>query len=132
MDKQQTLNLKFVPNVKKEEFEDVLLDYKKYLKCNLWVRIPALLLFLTIVGYNFFIAGKSYSFSDYNNIKTTMTAIIACIVIVLIVAVVLMIKRQLFIGKKIRKMAQQHNFPNKEFKKEVNLVLKSLVGGRGI
>ena len=132
INQQQTLNLKFIPNVNIEEFEDVLLEYKQYLKGNLWVRIPALLLFLTIVGYNIVIVGKSYTISDYNNIQNTMGIILGFIVIVLIIAAIMMIKRQLSLGKKVKKIAQEHSFPHKEFKKEVNFVLKSFVGGRGI
>ncbi|MGS2760920.1 hypothetical protein [Sinomicrobium sp. M5D2P9] len=132
MNQPQITDLQFIPKVNKEDFEVFLKEYEHYLKGHWWVRIPVILMIIVIAGYNFFVAGKSYTIAESNNIKNTMVVILSFIVLGLLIAGVMMFKRQRALRKKVKEMAQSHNFSYKEFKKEVNLVLKSFYGGRGI
>ena len=132
MKQQQVVELQFIPHIKEEEFEVFLKDYVHYLKGYWWVRIPGFLMIIVIAGYNFIFAGKSYSVAESNSIKNTMVGILGIIIISLLIAGVIMFNRQRALKRKVKDMAQKYDFPQKELKKEINLVLKSFYGGGGI
>ncbi|WP_057937978.1 hypothetical protein [Algoriphagus resistens] len=132
MSQEQTAALQFIPKVRQEEFDAVLINYQHYIKGHLWVRIPAFLMVTAIAGYNFLFAGKSYSINEANNIKSTMIVILSFVVLALIIGAILLFKRQGTLKKKVKGIALKYGFAYKEFKKEVNLVLKSHYGGNGI
>lgn len=132
METKQHTGLKFIPNIKETEIQAVFKAYEQLVKYYRRIRIPGLLMIVIIGGYNFFIAGKRYTIAEHNTIRNTMVLILGIIVLVLLVIAFMVFKRQRAIRKQVRGMAQKHNFPYREFKKEVNMVLKSFYGGSGI
>ena len=132
MDTENNHEFKCIKRLKKEELKTILDDYQKYTSQYTWAKIPILIMVVVFTIYNFFYAGKRYSISDYNTIKSTMIAIISIVVISLIVAVVILFKSQGQLRSKIKVLAKNNNIPYKELKKELNIAVKSYFGGPGI
>ena len=124
--------LKFIPKLKDSELKPIYQDYVKHAKIHPWIKLPLILIGLGTACYNFFIAGKTYTISEYNKIMNIVQYSIGIIVFILIVFGFIAIKESLKIKSQIKELARKYNYPKKELLKEFNLIFRSVFGGLGV
>ncbi|MCT4615372.1 MAG: hypothetical protein N4A49_10915 [Marinifilaceae bacterium] len=119
-------------NDNEADFKSIFEKYTNFSKMYSWIRILIFAIFIVIGIYNFFIAGKHYSISDYNMIKYTMASILLTILTLIIIITVITYRIQSKINIQIKELASSKNMDFKELKNEINILIKSSMGGSGI
>ncbi len=101
---------------------------------KLYKRIALLLLLfaLVILAYNSFFVGKRYSTAELNIIYFIFFTIIGIIIFFIIIIAFKDHKQQKKIRNIIKEIALANDFEYKDLKDEINIILKSSMGGYGI
>ncbi|ADY29923.1 hypothetical protein [Cellulophaga lytica] len=107
----------------------VLEEYLKFMSSTKYIRYVLLLFGALVLLYNVFIAGKSYSYSDYNTIKTSVILICCIFIIVLLVFAGVYFTKQLKVKGKLKEIAEYNNLDFKKVRKEFNIYVKEALGG---
>lgn len=118
--------LQRIPEV---ELKDVLEDYITLMASTKYIRLIFLGFGALVLLYNIFIAGKTYSYSDYNDIKTGILIVCSIFIAVLLTFAFVYYAKQLKVKGSLKEVAEHNKLDFKKVRKEFNIYVKDMLGG---
>ncbi|MEP0214256.1 MAG: hypothetical protein ABJD66_13620 [Cellulophaga sp.] len=115
--------------ISETKLKEVLDEYLNFMSSAKYLRYVLLLFGALVLLYNVFIAGKSYSYSDYNTIKTVVILICCIFITALLVFAGIYFTKQVKVKGILKEIAEYHNLDFKKVRKEFNLYVKDTLGG---
>ncbi len=126
---EETELLKKIP----QENMVVLLDeYQEYLSKYKYLRYVIAGIFVVIIGYNVFVAGKSFPLEKLQTIQYGLAFIMCIFIVALIVLGVVLFKSLRKLKRAVDENAHKFGLNKKFLRKAFHKLLKTSIGGPGL
>ncbi|WP_299683237.1 hypothetical protein [uncultured Tenacibaculum sp.] len=124
--------LEIVEKVPKEMLQSSLKIYSESTAMETYVKIPFLLFGVFILIHNVFIAGKSYDYQAYENIKTIEISIVVILVISVIIMAIIAMSKNSKVKNELKEISKRYGIKKEVVQEEFSTLAIHLYGGRGI
>lgn len=124
--------LKELQRIPEEKLKVVLEEYLNLLASTKYIRYIFLFFGALVLLYNVFIAGNTYTYSDYNNIKTVVIIVCIIFIVALIAFGGVYYAKHLRVKGKLKEAAEYNMLDFKKVRKEFNIYVKETLGGNPI
>ena len=115
--------------IPKATMEAVLLAYEKFFRTYKYVRYILLIAMIAVFIYNFGFAGKRYSISEYNMIRTVFVVVLLSCVAGLLLLLVLIIGKMKPVKNILKEESKKQGTAYRVMKKEFNAFVKKYYRG---
>lgn len=124
--------LQILEKINKEELDAILGLYRESRSMESYVKIPFLLFGVLVLIHNIFIAGNSYDYETYDNIKAIELLIVGVIVFIIFIIAGMAMSKNSKIKELLRKTSEKHNISLEKIQEEFSALGIHLYGGRGV
>lgn len=128
----EEITLEIVEKLAKELLTNYLNEYAKSANIEAYAKLGLFIFPVLILIHNVFIAGKSYEYSTYNNIKNIELTIVGVLVIALIILAVISIRITSKLTSKLKESSKRYGIKNQSMEEEFSILAVHFYGGRGV
>ncbi len=131
---QQNEEVKFeiVDKVPKEKIQNSLKLYSESAAMETFVKIPFVLFAVLVLIHNVFLAGKSYDYQTYENIKTIELSVVVLLVIAIVIMAIIAMSKNATIKKELKEISNRYGIKKEIVQNEFSALAMHLYGGRGV
>lgn len=129
---QEEVTFEIIEKVPKEKLQVPLDHYGKSAAMEAYVKIPFLLIGVGVLLHNIFLAGRSFDYETYENIKTFELSVVGIIVLVVFVLAGIAISNNLSVKKELNEISKRYHIKPETVQEEFSALAIHLYGGRGV
>jgi hypothetical protein len=122
----------FLRDIPQKEVKVLVEAYVRFAAKLKYLRYLIFGVLAIFVGYNFFVAGKSFTMAELDTILNIFSAMMGFIVLGLVVLSVIMFREFIALKKGLTLLAQKHKLNPKRITEEFHNFVKSTIGGPGL
>ncbi len=129
---QEEIKFEIIAKVPKEKLQVPLDLYGESAAMETYVRIPFLLIGVLFLIHNIFLAGRSYDYNTYENIKNIEISIVGIIVLAVFIIAGIAMSKNSAVKKELKEIAKRYNIKTEVVQEEFSALAVHMYGGRGV
>ncbi|WP_064967731.1 hypothetical protein [Tenacibaculum ovolyticum] len=128
----EKVTFEIIEKVPKEKLQVPLKLYAESAAMESYVKLPFLLVGALFLIHNVFIAGNSYSYSTYKNIKNIEISIIGIIVLAIFIMAGIAMNKNSKTKKALKEISKRYTIKTETVQEEFSALAIHMYGGRGV
>ncbi len=128
----EEVKFEIIEKVPKEKLQIPLDLYGKSAAMETYVRIPFLLIGVLFLIHNIFLAGKSFDYQTYENIKNIEISIIGIVVLTIFIMAGIAMSKNSAVKKELKEIAKRYHIKTEVVQEEFSALAVHMYGGRGV
>ena len=129
---EEEVKFEIVEKIPKEKLQEVLKIYSESAAMEAYVKLPFLGFGVLVLIHNIFLAGKSFDYSTYENIKNIEISIVAILVFIIIIIAVIAMKKNASVKNELKEISKRYGIKKEIVQDEFSALAMHLYGGRGV
>lgn len=129
---QEEVKFEIIEKVPKEKLQIPLDLYGESAAMETYVRIPFLLIGILFLIHNVFLAGRSFDYQTYENIKLTELSIVGVIVLVVFIMAGITMSKNSTVKKELTEISKRYHIKPEIVQEEFSALAVHMYGGRGV
>ncbi len=128
----EEIKFEIIEKVPKDKLQIPLDLYGESAAMETYVRIPFLLIGVLFLIHNIFLAGRSFDYETYENIKNIEISIVGIIVLAVFIIAGIAMSKNSTVKKELKEIAKRYNIKTEVVQEEFSALAVHMYGGRGV